>query len=246
MCRYLYSGAVFLFAFAALATPVHWDGEANDGLWSNPRNWSNDMLPKVGDSVVIERERVVYDVATDNGNLPAGLSIWLKQGAELSVAKVIRLYDAYLSVESGCCLSGGSWWDLDGGTLEFEDGAIVDVNEWEQKDLNHFKFKLGPQGFRPLTPRRVNLGHGSLAASMKNITFTVDMAAYKGGSQTIVLFDFFRNDCGIDARNFEAVSVNIVNAGKYQVSLQWNDKTDAVELVVLGPAQAETLGFLTL
>lgn len=49
-----------------LLAVVSWDGDADDLLWSNPLNWSDDKLPNEADDVVIEfaAERpIVYDDA---------------------------------------------------------------------------------------------------------------------------------------------------------------------------------------
>ena len=37
-----------------LLTTVAWDGEAGDGLWSSPLNWSGDVLPGADDDVKID------------------------------------------------------------------------------------------------------------------------------------------------------------------------------------------------
>jgi hypothetical protein len=36
----------------------HWDGEGNDGKWSNPLNWSGDVLPSVASSVILNNHYV--------------------------------------------------------------------------------------------------------------------------------------------------------------------------------------------
>jgi hypothetical protein len=46
---------------------ISWDGEGNDLLWSNPRNWSNDEIPSAVDSVTIQAPGNVtinYDLPT--------------------------------------------------------------------------------------------------------------------------------------------------------------------------------------
>ena len=74
-----------MLASVAQAATVQWDGEADDGRWSNPRNWSGDVLPQSGDAVVIERARVSYDVDKDNGNLPEALDIFQLGNTDLII-----------------------------------------------------------------------------------------------------------------------------------------------------------------
>ncbi len=55
--RFLRSG---LLAYFLLLAPVlfaqwkKWDGEAGNGLWADPRNWLNDTLPGINDSVLFD------------------------------------------------------------------------------------------------------------------------------------------------------------------------------------------------
>ena len=50
--EYLPGGRVFrVFATSPI---VFWDGEAGDGLWQNPVNWSNDTLPSPTDDAIID------------------------------------------------------------------------------------------------------------------------------------------------------------------------------------------------
>jgi hypothetical protein len=72
-CRYKkYALAVsLLFIQAAIFAQVKWDGEGNDGQWTNPANWAGDMLPGNTDNVLLDNSYVSgnYMVA-----LPGGMS----------------------------------------------------------------------------------------------------------------------------------------------------------------------------
>lgn len=48
---------------------IRWDGEAGDGLWSNPQNWTGDNLPGSADDVILDH---TYLHTTYKINLPSG------------------------------------------------------------------------------------------------------------------------------------------------------------------------------
>jgi len=52
MLAYLLSGAVTLMPCGTHAATVTWDGEAGDGQWTNPLNWSSNALPGPSDIVL--------------------------------------------------------------------------------------------------------------------------------------------------------------------------------------------------
>ena len=214
------------------AAIITWDGDAPDGLWITPTNWDGNAVPQPNDDVIINNG----DVVTTNGlgpteNLPADLSIILSGNSTLdSLARVVRLNGADLTVASGSTLTG-NFWDLNNGTLTFEDGAIATMNNWEQKGTNDFTFVLGSSGFTTLTPRRFRFGGG---ATIADAIYNVDMGAYTGGTGVITLADFLLSGSMSNATFQGAGGLNILNAGNYVANLQWNDATRAIELNVTG------------
>lgn len=59
------------------AAQVKWDGEAGDGLWSTPMNWSNNLVPQSAD-----------DVLLDNTIIPGSYSIVLNASAMLHSLRI--------------------------------------------------------------------------------------------------------------------------------------------------------------
>jgi hypothetical protein len=56
--------------FASNATVFTWDGEAGDGLWLTATNWSTDLAPGAGDSVLLDNSIAgsTYTVTLPSGN----------------------------------------------------------------------------------------------------------------------------------------------------------------------------------
>jgi len=56
------------------AEAITWDGDAGNGLWSDPLNWSGDVLPTSTSEVVIEVAGAVVHLDVDftftNGGMP--------------------------------------------------------------------------------------------------------------------------------------------------------------------------------
>ena len=43
-----------MLTIRSTAAIITWDGDAGDGLWSSPANWTGDLVPGLNDDVVIE------------------------------------------------------------------------------------------------------------------------------------------------------------------------------------------------
>jgi hypothetical protein len=61
---------LFLGPVVVNAADLRWDGEANDGLWQNPLNWSSNTLPGSNDDLIF-----------DNTNIPGSYMVTLGPGA---------------------------------------------------------------------------------------------------------------------------------------------------------------------
>lgn len=61
----LFAAALFILNVPTAYGTVTWDGEANDGLWSSPTNWSADTLPTIGDDVEFPVMTGTYTVTMD-------------------------------------------------------------------------------------------------------------------------------------------------------------------------------------
>jgi autotransporter-associated beta strand protein len=109
------------------------------------------------------------------------------------------------------------------------------MNDWEQKNLNVFKFTLGQNGFTALKPNTFRLGSGTLPASISNATYIADMAAYTGGHGTITLVDFVNDSAGMSPALFQtAKALSVTNTDGYVGNLQWNNTAKSIELNVTG------------
>ena len=214
---------------------ISWDGGGGNTLWSNPLNWSGDVLPTSGQTVTINNAAVDWDITAAAGNLPSGLNIDLNGSTLANITPVIRLNNATIDVDSGSTLSG-SFWDLRNGTLSFQDGAVVNFADWEQKGTNVFNFEIGATGFSTLTPTRFRNDQNNPASPVSLIaddTYNVDLNNYTGGTGIITLVDFGSDSEGIDDSIFQQAMLNILNANGYTAALQWNDVEEAIELVIL-------------
>ena len=210
---------------------VKWDGEAADGLWSSALNWSNNKLPS--DSIIITlntKAKVDAIGMANSGYLPAHSYTTVSGGATLTVSGgAIRMNNNNLDVAADGALEG-EWWDLNNGTLSFEDGASVNIKNWENKGTNVFNLKLGSSGFKTLKAAGFYIGSGTTIA---NATYNVDMANYTGGEDTIVLIDYIENKAGLTAEEFKKAKLNILNVGSFTNStLSFDERANDIVLII--------------
>jgi hypothetical protein len=225
---------VVLFAFSGMqparAATLTWTGSGGDDLLSTAANWNPSQAPVGGDTLNIG----TGDTVKQENNLPSSSTINLTGSSSLSTqASVIRLNDSTLNVGSGSSLVG-AFWDLDGASITFADGAIATMANWEQKDFNTFTYQLGASGFTALTPGTFRLGTGGAAsASIANATYVVDFAAFTGGagSYSITLMDFASDAAGLTNATFQTASFSYLNDGNISSpSITWDDPTDTMTL----------------
>ena len=234
----------FGLAAPSYAVTVTWDGDAADGLWATAANWDGNALPGNNDTVVIGNGDTVQGVQFNAANL--NISLTGNSSLTTDGTGVWRANGATLDVAAGSSLAGG-FWDLDDATVNFKDGAIASMSNWEQKDTNVFNFELGASGFTTLNPGTFRIGNGSMPANIANVTYNVDMANYTGGTGVIVLVDFAADAEPMDNATFQnAGGLNILNAGSYVANLQWNDTTEAIELNITEVPEPSSLALLGL
>lgn len=216
------------------AAPVSWDGDAADGLWSSPTNWSGDALPTSGDDVTINNAAVTWNITASSGFYPAD-SLSLTGTTSLTINTVFRLGGGTLNVGSQATLAASTnttFYDWgSASSVVFDAGATFSNGVWENKGTNAFRFNLDATGFDTLTPSFVNISGANYATT----TYTVDMAAYTGGLGDIVLVDF-GGEFGDNLTNttFQTSNLSIINAGAYAgSSLSYNDADDAIVLTVV-------------
>ncbi|WP_156817260.1 hypothetical protein [Rubritalea marina] len=216
----------------ALANPVTWDGEAGDGLWTSPQNWSVDRLPRLGDDVVIKDAEVIWDNTLENGNLLAE-SLRLDGKTHLKVAAVIRFNHAQIHIGSKAKLTSEQehqmFLDWLGGQVTFESGAELGGKVlWENKLQPSFTFKLDAQGFKPLRPYIFSVDAPPENAATR---YVVDLKDYRGPSQKLVLVQFDRCSKDTYPEWFSTKSTEILNAGVYQdCRFEWEKETHSLVL----------------
>ncbi len=225
--------------------PIDWDGTGADNLWSNFLNWVPDnQLPNAGDTINISNgDTAEWDISsinaggfsTANGNLPNGSTINLTGGSDLAVTtSVIRLNGSTINVGAGSTLSGG-FWDLNNGTLVFEDGADFTAPNFELKGSTTVQFNLGATGFTTINANSLRQGGGNV---FTDETFAVDMTNYTGGAATITLMSFSNDTVNMDNTAFQTANLSVTNVPfGYAGTLQWNDATESIELVVTSVLQ---------
>lgn len=228
---YLLPGILLAIGSASLvpAATVTWDGDAGNGLWKTATNWSGNALPAPGDTVIISAgNTVVYD---GGGVLPANITLNLDGILSNAGQGAIRMNNANITVGSTGVLYGpADFWDLDDADIVFHNGAQTNIWAWENKDVNTFQFILGSSGFSTLTAERFYVGTGTTPGNISNATYTVDMAAYTGGTGIITLVDYTTDFATMDNTKFQTATLNVINSGDYTANLQWNNTTEAVEL----------------
>ena len=219
--------------YIAPVTDLVWDGGGGSVLWATATNWDPDFTPVAGNTVAIAS---AVTVDCPNVSLPACTISLMNHGAMTSSTGAVRLQGTTINVASGSALSGG-FWDMNNGTINFQNGALATMPNWELKGTTRFTFKLGAAGFTKLTP-------GALwGSTITTSTWVADMADYTGGLGIIPLVDFAtdRYTGGMSSATFLTSTRNVTNLGVgYAANLQWNHTTKAIELNVTAVPGAVT------
>lgn len=243
-------GFIVASANCCLGDVLTWDGGGGDGLWATAANWDTDTLPQNGDTVNIANSTV----AGLNGSLP-NVTVNLTDATLTTSTGALRLNGSTINVDSDSTLTG-DFWDLRNGTLNFSDGAVANMDDWEIKGANTFRFDLGATGFTTLNPNnfRTDGNNGALTVAEKVAlsTWTVDMAAYTGGVGVITLVDFNSDesrskDVNGDTNDaiFQTATLNVLNNNTgHNAALRWNDLTEAVELNITAIPEPSTFAIV--
>ena len=214
---------------------VTWTGGGANNLLSNGDNWNapDEKGPIANDALLINNG----DTVAHGNNLAFNTTINLV-GSELTTnGAVIRLNNATINVDAASTLSG-AFWDLDGASIVFEDGAQATMTSWEQKDLNSFTYQLGAYDFTTLTPGQFRIGNGGLTGDIANATYIADFSNFANwssfnlGSNTITLMDFTSDGAGMDNTQFQSASFDYINLGSNieNAAFAWDDSLEAIIL----------------
>jgi hypothetical protein len=214
---------------------VTWTGGGANNLLSNGDNWdaADGKAPIANDTLLINNG----DTVAHGPFLPGNTTIDLV-GSELTTdGGVIRLNDATINVDAGSTLSG-AFWDLDGASIVFEDGAQATMESWEQKDINSFTYELGAYDFTTLTPDRFFIGNGGLTGDIANATYVADFSNFANwslsnlGSNSITLMDFATDFASMDNTKFQDATFDYLNMGANieDAAFAWDDSLEAIIL----------------
>jgi len=214
---------------------VTWTGGGANNLLSTAANWNapDNKAPITNDTLLINNG----DTVAHAQNLPGNTTINLV-GSELTTdGGVIRLNNATIHVDAGSTLSG-AFWDLDGASIVFEDGAQATMTSWEQKDLNSFTYELGAYDFTTLTPTNFFIGNGSLTGDIANATYVADFSNFANwslsnlGSNSITLMDFGTDFASMDNTKFQDATFAYLNMGANieDAAFAWDDSLEAIIL----------------
>ncbi|VGO17696.1 hypothetical protein PDESU_06298 [Pontiella desulfatans] len=224
---------LFLSFGVSRAATVQWDGGGADNLWSTPENWSSDAVPLAGDEIVIANGDTVQLAAIEY--LPNGSDLTLSGGSVLHKdSGAIRLSGCTLNLASDGALSG-DFWDLDNAAIYFEDGASVNIDDWENKGSNYFSFELSSTGFAKLNADKFWIGGGT---SIADATYRVDLADYSGPLHDIILVDYTENKSSVTSSNFQDATIIIENAGARPYHLEFDEINHDIVLAVTGTVAA--------
>ncbi|MCR9200815.1 MAG: PEP-CTERM sorting domain-containing protein [Planctomycetaceae bacterium] len=233
-----------------------WDGGGVDNRWATVANWNPDQLPGAGDTINIANGDTVAGLeGNTNGSLPNAVINLTNNSTLTTSTEPIRLSGTTINVSSGSSLTG-NFWDLRNGTLNFSDGAVANMNDWEIKGANTFRFDLGATGFTTLNPNnfRTDGNNTALTVAQKVAlsTWTVDLNAYIGGVGVITLVDFNADQSRSGMVNgdtndaiFQTATLNVLNNNTgHNAALRWNDLTEAVELNITAVPEPSTFAMI--
>ncbi len=240
--------AGFMAVVSAQAAVRTWDGGGDGSNWTDAANWNPDGTPDASDHLTVGLSALV----TNGQNTFASLEIQTLATVKLSIESigvrtlsvagtldkdgVLRVDGATLNL-SGHLGAGIGWLDMNGGNIDFTDGAAFDNAgmNFEHKGNNTFGFKLSAGGFKTIVAGGLRRGsNGSFAAAWPNVTYNVDISDYdlRSGLR-IVLVDFNGNDPVFDS-GFNTAKVNIL-AGSSGLTANLSFDTSTSQLVLTFP-----------
>ncbi|MHA4845292.1 hypothetical protein ACX0G7_14065 [Flavitalea antarctica] len=103
---------IFMLAWCpGWSAELRWDGEANDGLWQNPLNWSSNSLPGPSDDLVFDNS-LINSAYTVNLGSGAGAIVIRSLRITPSGSNIITLVIASTNLESPALSCSGSVYGL--------------------------------------------------------------------------------------------------------------------------------------
>ena len=186
-----------------------WSGGAGDNLWTTAANWSGGIVPANGDVIAVANGGTI-DMPANDWSLPTGITVNVAGNSQIdNSSAAARLYGAMtFNFAAGSGLSG-AWIDLEGGTLNFEDGATFTANNIQHRGTTTYGITLSSTGFATLTPGAL---HSGVDEDWSDVTFNIDASNYDTANGMVLeLIDFASHGAAYDA-NFNPI-VNLIDGG---------------------------------
>lgn len=126
----LTAAALLSGSLTAQAATINWDGDAGDGLWRSPTNWSTDTVPVLnGTDDAFLNASAVYDAQVPTGSdffLNGGSTLTVQNGGAWSQTNGI----AWIQAGGGNLVidAGGSFDTGTAGNMIRDDGTSITVN----------------------------------------------------------------------------------------------------------------------
>jgi hypothetical protein len=202
-----------------------WDGGAS-GSWATATNWNPDQIPLAADKVQVGSNAAVADGTSTFSDLEiqAGATVtmvtdmsssnYVKVAGTLNRAGVHRLNGAKIDLTGTGSLGAGiTWFDTNGCTINFTDGASFGNPSmtFEHKATNTFGYTLSTTGFTTIIAGNLYSGSG---ATWANATYNINISAYDishGG--TITLVDYSGHSAAFDGTFNPTVNINAGSSG---------------------------------
>lgn len=131
--------AVTSFFFHAQAATVAWDGPTSGGSWSTAANWSNDLVPGMGDSITIGNNSSVVSTTAIILNNEGPGAILIASGSNLTLNNTsitLEQSPALVTIQGALNLTGSSAFlashsEMAGtqGTFRLNGGSIT-IGDW--------------------------------------------------------------------------------------------------------------------
>jgi hypothetical protein len=223
-----------------------WSGGAV-GAWTDGANWSPSGTPAASDDVIVGPGSTVTNAQNSykTMDVQSGATVkfageWVGSGAGATTVSGVLGRDTAGTMRLGSALnlSGHlaatpTWFDTQGKTMTFTDGAAFDNANMsvEHRYNNTFGFKLSASGFKTIIAGRL-WSAGSV--TWANVTYNIDISDYdlRSGLR-IVLMDFNGHDALYNS-GFGTATVNVI-AGSSGLSANLSFDTSTSQLVLTFP-----------
>ena len=110
--------AVCAWALVVSAADRTWTGDAGDGKWSTPGNWSGQAVPASGDTVIFDGTAIIPDstVDADFGGTVQRVKLQSTYRGTLTLARSLRVTHQYMQYAGTVVCGANDLWVGTAGT----------------------------------------------------------------------------------------------------------------------------------